>query len=204
MNLVYVQSPCATEAQIKARQAVRENCARLRDVKLQEMSLQNFAEWYVDQAEDDDKGFDLHLVESSVESLDQDLSFERNYTGALMRRWEYWGRVVADQAMGAIYHAAFGMEIIVFICDPAEPTERIRRWMDSSGRLALKTPAEISGLDFLRTSAYRVESGQRAFRFGVLPTFRIPKCTLTKFRGLWWTSSRMLSATKDWPGFCTI
>jgi hypothetical protein len=161
MDILYVKSPRSSSGLQEMLATLREGCRQMPDATLREMTLAEFAQWYLENARKQPPDrFDLHIVECSLDSLHDQIWAYRN----AFYPDKDWDQIVAKSAMGALTWARIECEFVVFVHDGGEVTESIREDLRSFPWMTLATRQQVADVGFLHDAAFRVDIGLKAVR----------------------------------------
>lgn len=164
MNIVYIKSPTLSSSFDAVRAALQENCKCVRDTVFREMTLAEFAEWYLKATERDPvETFDLHIVEYSLKDLPKEIE---EYRGKGKKPFlgdpGVWSQIIKNGAMGAVLHASLGQQVIVFLYEEGEVTDELQKLLARYERMGVKKYTEVKNLEFVESAAYRCDCGLSA------------------------------------------
>jgi hypothetical protein len=162
MEILYIQSPRLSPRFDTARAKLIGRLKAGSGVRVADMSLSSFADWYVEEAKTPIvPEFDLTIVECSLDSLAKEIKYYMGKDGPFLRHADIWPSIVQESAMGAVLHASLCHRVVIFLYEHGKVTKPIKQAISLYGHVGIKKHTELSE-DFIRSLALRTDFGRSA------------------------------------------
>jgi hypothetical protein len=164
MQTLYIQSPKLSPNLVAYRRTLIDRLGREPGVRVTEMTLSAFADWYPNEAKKEIvPEFDLTVVECSLDTLARELTSYLGKDESFLRDRKSWSSIINESAMGAVLYASSSHREVVFVHYEGEMSETVINRVSFYPNASIMSYSELSNPDPIKSMVFSVDSGHSPF-----------------------------------------